>query len=105
MSCELIYGYELEFYSPQSVHQNVLRRVGANGTFYIIKDEDKLAMAGSEDTHVTVLHTIFLHNILLGLLHHLLVTNVTVNSCRFEPFTVAESEEYGLVVHLLVSGI
>ena len=38
------------------------RRVGANGTFYIIKDEDKLAMAGSEDTHVQVpasgIHTI-----------------------------------------------
>lgn len=79
----------------------MLRRVGANGTFYIIKDEDKLA---SEETRVRVLHAIFLHNILLGLLHHLLVTNVTVNSCRFEPFTVVESE-YGVVVHLLVSGI
>ena len=56
MSCDGIIGYDVRLYSPQSVHQNLTRRVGANGTFYIIKDEDKLAMAGSDDTHVQVLH-------------------------------------------------
>ena len=44
----------MTFYSPQSVHQNVTRRVGANGTFYIIKDEDKLAMADRDETYVQV---------------------------------------------------
>ena len=54
MSCEGISGYDVRLYSPKSEHQNLTRRVGANGTFYIIKDEDKLAMDGSEDTHVQV---------------------------------------------------
>ena len=51
VSCEGISGYEVRLYSPQSVHQNVTRHVGANGTFYIIKDEDKLAVA---ETYVQV---------------------------------------------------
>ena len=58
MSCESISGYEVRLYSPQSLHKNLTRRVGANGTFYIIEDEDKLAMVGSEDTHVQVWHNI-----------------------------------------------
>ena len=58
VSCEGISGYEVMLYSPQSLHKNLTRRVGANGTFYIIEDEDKLAMVGSEDTHVQVRHNI-----------------------------------------------
>ena len=56
VSCEGISGYDVRLYSPKSEHQNLTRRVGANGTFYIIKDEDRLAMAGSEDSHVQVQH-------------------------------------------------
>ena len=52
VSCEGIIGYNVRLYNPQSPHQNVTRRVGANGTFYIIKDEDKLA--GSDETYVQV---------------------------------------------------
>ena len=58
MPCEGISGYDVRLYSPQSVHQNLTRHIGANGTFYIIKDEDKLAMAGSDDTYVQVCHII-----------------------------------------------
>ena len=60
MSCAGISGYEVRLYSPQSLHKNLTRRVGANGTFYILEDEDKLAMIGSEDTHVQVLHILIL---------------------------------------------
>ena len=51
VSCEGIVGYDVRLYSPQSVYQNLTRRVGANGTFYIIKNEDKLAVA---ETYVQV---------------------------------------------------
>ena len=53
VSCEGISGYDVRLYSPQSVHQNVTRRVGENGTFYIIKDEDNLA-GNSDETYVQV---------------------------------------------------
>ena len=54
VSCEGISGYDVRLYSPQSLRKNLTRRIGANGTFYIIEDEDKLAMIGSEDTRVQV---------------------------------------------------
>ena len=54
VSCGVITGYDVRLYSPQSGQQNVTRRVGANGTFYIIKDEDNLA--GSGETYVQVHH-------------------------------------------------
>ena len=50
--CSEVSGYDVRLYSPQSGQQNVTRRVGANGTFYIIKDEDILA--GSGETYVQV---------------------------------------------------
>ena len=59
MSCEGISGYEVRLYSPHSLHKNLTRHIGANGTFYILEDEDKLAMVGSEDTHVQVWHVKF----------------------------------------------
>ena len=40
--CEGIIGYDVRFYHPQLVTQNITRRVGANGTFYIIQDKDSL---------------------------------------------------------------
>ena len=36
----------------QSAHQSVTRHVGANGTFYIVKDEGRLV--NGQDTHVEV---------------------------------------------------
>ena len=42
VSREGIDGYDVRLYHPQSAHQNVTRRVGVNGTFYIVKDEDRL---------------------------------------------------------------
>ena len=54
VSCEDISGYDVRLYSPRSVYQNVTRRVVANGTYYIIKDEDKLAIAGLGETYVQV---------------------------------------------------
>lgn len=52
MSCDGVSGYDIRLYSPLSVHQNVTRQVGANGTFYIIKDEDKLLI--TDDTYFQV---------------------------------------------------
>ena len=43
VSCGNIGGYDVRLYDAQLVTQNTTRRVGANGTFYIIQDEDKLA--------------------------------------------------------------
>ena len=57
VSCERISGYDVRLYNPQSVHQNLTRRIGANGTFYVIRDEDKLA--GSDETYVQVIHALF----------------------------------------------
>jgi hypothetical protein len=51
VSCELISGYELELF-VNNMNQTLLRQVGASGTYYIIKDEDKLE--GREPTHVQV---------------------------------------------------
>ena len=59
VSCEGISGYEVRLYSPQSLHKNLTRHVGVNRTFYILEDKDKLAMVGSEDTHVQVQHVKF----------------------------------------------
>ena len=62
MSCELISGYELELFihNPQnfyqSMNQKLVRHIGANATYYIIKDEDKLE--GREATHVRVLYAV-----------------------------------------------
>ena len=53
MSCDLIRGYDVRLYIPQSPHKNVTRRVGSNRTFYIIKDEDKLT-GSREETYVEV---------------------------------------------------
>ena len=53
MSCDLIHGYDVRLYQPESSHQNVTRRVGSNQTFYIIKDEDKLGRT-TEETYLQV---------------------------------------------------
>ena len=42
LSCEHITGYNVRLFNPQSTHQDVIRYVGANRTFYIVKDEDRL---------------------------------------------------------------
>ena len=64
MSCDLIRGYDVRLYIPQSPHQNVTRRVGSNRTFYIIKDEDKLT-GSHEETYVEVNNIITDHYILI----------------------------------------
>ena len=68
MSCGLITGYELELLiiEPQNpyqynVHPRLVRQVGPSGTYYILKDEDRLE--GRVPTHVTVL-AIYLQNLL-----------------------------------------
>ena len=40
--CDDIIGYDVRLYS-HLVQHNVTRRVGSNGTFYIITEEDNLA--------------------------------------------------------------
>ena len=52
--CERIHGYNVRLYDPQAVYQNVIRRVGSNGTFYIITDEDRL-IGQSGKTYVQVI--------------------------------------------------
>ena len=42
LPCESITGYNVRFFNPQVTHQSTVRHVGANSTFYIIKDEDRL---------------------------------------------------------------
>ena len=49
-----IIGYDVRFYHPQLDMQNVIRRVGANQTFYIVQDEDKM-IAEQEDLYVQVI--------------------------------------------------
>ena len=66
LSCEGIYGYDVRLYHPKAVHQNVTRRVGSNGTFYIIKDEDGLA-GRSGETHVQVYPLVFAWQLLSAL--------------------------------------
>ena len=60
VSCGLITGYELELLiiEPQNpyqynVHPRLVRQVGPSGTYYILKDEDRLE--GRVPTHVEVL--------------------------------------------------
>ena len=49
-----IVGYDVRFYSPQLLTQNVTRHNGANQTFYIIQDEDRLD-ANQKDLYVQVM--------------------------------------------------
>ena len=60
VSCGLITGYELELFinDPQNPYQynvdpKLVRQVGPSGTYYILKDEDRLE--GRLPTHVEVL--------------------------------------------------
>ena len=106
MSCELISGYELQFSSslsqlvlPPSAHQensSVIRRVGAHGTFYITKDEDKLG--GSGETYVRVLNTIIINfdDVLSYNTGHLILLLF-----RFGPFTLLEWD-FGALLYPLV---
>ena len=63
MSCELICGYELQLsadvYFPPA--HTVTRHIGANETFYIIKDEDKMGASGEEKYYVQVAMLLSLH--------------------------------------------
>ena len=40
--CGDIVGYDVRFFHPELLAQNVTRHVGANGTFYVIQEEDGL---------------------------------------------------------------
>ena len=44
LPCDSITGYNVRLFNPQATDQSAVRDVGANSTFYIIKDEDKLDM-------------------------------------------------------------
>ena len=44
LPCDSITGYNVRLFNPQAIDQSAVRHVGANSTFYIIKDEDKLDM-------------------------------------------------------------
>lgn len=64
--CEDIRGYEVRLYNPRSAHLNVTDRVGANGTYYIIVDEENVV--SSDETFVQVFfHT---NNIICSELHY-----------------------------------
>ena len=54
MSCGGINGYNVRLYNPQSsaAQLDVIRRIGANRTFYIINDEDSLT--SSDENYVQV---------------------------------------------------
>ena len=54
VSCGDIVGYDVRFFHPQLLTKNVTRRVGANGTFHIVQEEDKLD-AKQEDLYVQVI--------------------------------------------------
>ena len=56
VSCEEIIGYDVRLYHPQMDVQNVTRRVGANRTFYVIQDEDRLINKQELYVQVTVTH-------------------------------------------------
>ena len=77
--CEDIVGYDARFFHPQLFIQNVTRRVGANGTFYIIQEEDGLD-ANQKDLYVQVAKVIII------LLCHTLLF-IDSFSCRCESFT------------------
>ena len=42
LPCETITGYNVRLFNLQLTHQSIVRHVGTNSTFYIIKDEDRL---------------------------------------------------------------
>ena len=50
-NAEIINGYELRFYNSEVTEQNVTKYVGANRTFYVLTEEDKLA---GDKTYVQV---------------------------------------------------
>ena len=53
--CGDIVGYDVRFFHPELLAQNVTRRVGANGTFYVVQEEDGLAKdARQKDLYVQV---------------------------------------------------
>ena len=53
VSCEeMINGYEVQFYDLNFIQSNVTRHVDANRTFYVLREEDRLA---GENTYVQVL--------------------------------------------------
>ena len=41
LPCGSISGYNVRLFNPQMTRQSTVRYVGSNGTFYIIKDEDR----------------------------------------------------------------
>ena len=57
--CGDIIGYDVRFFSPQLDSQNVTKRVGANQTFYIVQDKDKMS-AKQEVIYVQVIQDIIL---------------------------------------------
>ena len=61
VSCGDIIGYDVRFFHPQLLTQNVTRRVGANGTFHIVQEEDKLD-AKHGDLYVQVITTCILNS-------------------------------------------
>ena len=50
-NAETINGYEVWFYNAELTQQNVTKYVGANRTFYVLTEEDKLA---GDKTYVQV---------------------------------------------------
>ena len=50
--CEDVHGYEVRLFHLHLAHQNVTSRVGANGTFYVVDEEQ---LVSSDETYVQVL--------------------------------------------------
>lgn len=61
LPCESIIGYTVRFFNPQVTHQSTIRHVGANSTFYIIKDEDRLDTMDSIHVQVGIFIKLLIH--------------------------------------------
>ena len=93
VSCRDIIGYDVRFYSLQLVTQNVTRRVGANGTYYIVQDKDRLNIE-QKDIYVQVIIPLYRSQNQIDIY-------ITLIWCRFESFI--EPSESGVKEYRWVS--
>ena len=91
-SCEdldikLINGYEVRFYDPELIQSNVTKYVGANRTFYILTEEDRLA--GDDKTYVQVIasYTLSHTNVIES---HVFTLSLNYIYYRFEFYAVVK---------------
>lgn len=64
LPCDSIIGYNVRLFNPQATDQSAVKYVGANSTFYIIKDEDKLDINDAIHVQVCDLVSVILYHAL-----------------------------------------